>query len=173
MRNTIILILVLLVVGLGVDEYFDQANEKSMEAQFASILGQKDKENRAIRKELNIKKVELIAVERSQEYYESRADSLTVLLKTPRPLPEVVGLQGEKIENLEGALVRCKEAKEIYTKKLGLTQELVVNNEVIIEEATNLDEVLRRQVRKEKRKTFLKGFATGGLVMGLLIILAL
>lgn len=165
-----------LVLIIGILCYFLYIGGEKMNSEtnrLTSIIETNNKKNEKLEAQLYKKDLELKAVELEQAVYEAKVDSLRKELKKPHDCEGTVSLQGSQIENLEGALDRCKEAKAIYAVKLGISTEMNINNEVVIHETVNMDKALKKAYRKEKRKTWLKGFGTGGFVVGLLIILAL
>ena len=101
---------------------------------------------------------------------EQKADSLANLATLPMPCEHELELRKEELVAVRGALVKCKESKAIQTTRLGLSEIRVENQVAICDKQINVIEV---EDKKAKRKTFLKGMGVGGLLVGILVILAL
>ena len=101
---------------------------------------------------------------------ERKADSLGKVATLPMPCEHELELKKEEVRLVRGALAKCKESKAIQTTRVGL-QEIRVENQVAI--CDNLIKYHKQDLREEKRKAFFKGAGVGGLVVGILIILAL
>jgi len=102
---------------------------------------------------------------------ERKADSLGDIAETlEMPCEHALELRSREVEFVRMALKKCKEAKTIQTTRVGLS-EIKVKNQVKIcsEEIT----IHKSDLKIEKRKSFFRGMGTGGLIIGILIILAL
>lgn len=106
-----------------------------------------------------------------QSVLEKRADSLAELLNKPHSCPETVKLQKKQITSLRGALKHCNEAKGVYIKQIGLCTEMNVNHKLILVNKDNMMAIDKKQFKKEKRKSFLKGAGAGGGLVLLIFLL--
>jgi len=101
---------------------------------------------------------------------EQKADSLANLATLPMPCEHELELKKQEVEAVRGALAKCKESKAIQTTRLGLSEIRVENQVAICDKQIQVIEV---EDKKAKRKTFFKGMGVGGLLVGILVILAL
>jgi hypothetical protein len=101
---------------------------------------------------------------------ERKADSLGKVATLPMPCEHELELKREEVKLVRGALAKCKEAKSIQTTRLGLC-EMQIENHVVINETVM--RVSSTQLKQEKRKSFFRGVGAGGLLVGILIIIAL
>ena len=101
---------------------------------------------------------------------EQKADSLAHLATLPMPCEHELELRKEEIVAVRGALAKCKKSKAIQTTRVGLSEIRVENQVKICDKITTIQ---KKDMKKEKRKAFLKGAGVGGLLVGILIILAL
>lgn len=115
-----------------------------------------------LREEAMLKDVEI-------EDLEEKADSLAREGKKPMPCEHELEIRKQEVKVVREALAKCKEAKAIQSTRVSLA-EIKVENEV--ELCGQLRAIEKRDFKKEKRKSFFKGMATGGGAI-LLLILAL
>lgn len=101
---------------------------------------------------------------------EKKADSLGEVATLPMPCEHELELRKEEVRLVRGALAKCKESKAIQTTRVGIA-EIRVENQVAI--CDNLIKYHKTDLKAEKRRSFLRGAGTGGLIVGILIILAL
>ena len=101
---------------------------------------------------------------------EQKADSLANLATLPMPCEHELELRKGELVAVRGALAKCKESKAIQTTRLGLSEIRVENQVAICDKQIQVIEV---EDKKAKRKTFFKGMGVGGLLVGILVILAL
>ena len=104
------------------------------------------------------------------ERLEEKADSLANLATLPMPCEHELELKKQEVDAVRGALAKCKESKAIQTARAGLA-EIMVTNQVELCDAIRTIDV--KDYREAKRRAFFRGMGTGGLVVGILIILAL
>lgn len=139
-----------------------------------TIIRELSEENKRLQEKAKYNQIRAEVAENSMLFHEKVADSLkSELSKKDLPIEKVVGLQGERADNLEIALEKCKEAKTIYVNTVGLKEVVIDNQKQIITLESEVINALKLQHRKEKRKKFLQGMGAGGLLVGILIILAI
>lgn len=102
---------------------------------------------------------------------ERKADSLGEIAETlEMPCEHELELRKKETDFVRMALEKCKESKAIQTTRVGLS-EIRVENQV--ELCGEMKVVYKRDLKVEKRKSFFQGMGAGGLLVGILIILAL
>jgi hypothetical protein len=102
---------------------------------------------------------------------EKKADSLGEIADgSDLPCEHELELRKGELVYVRKALDKCKETKAIQTTRIGLC-EMRIENQVEITE--KVQRISSKELKREKRKSFLKGAGTGGLIIGILIILAL
>jgi len=154
---------------------------------FAVVRIQNDREDKIIQKSnerieaLKIENANIIRVsdslrnsvavlEYEMDEMEKKADSLGEIANIEMPCEHELELRKKEITYVRKALTKCKEAKTIQTTRVGLA-EIRVNNEVKL--CSEVVTIHKSELKKEKRKSFFKGAGVGGVVIGILIILAL
>jgi len=100
--------------------------------------------------------------------YLKEADSLAKIISSlhvETDCPKIVKHQSKEIVSLRAGLNECNKAKTIYVKTLGICQSIVIKHE--IKEITNdeLTNVLMKDFKKSKRKSFLLGLGSGAVVV--------
>jgi hypothetical protein len=111
-----------------------------------------------------------ITLDVQMDELEGKADSLALIAETlEMPCEHELELRKRETEFVRAALEKCKESKAIQTTRVGLS-EIRVENQV---ELCGEMMVVKKDFKQEKRKSFFKGMGTGGLLVGILIILAL
>jgi hypothetical protein len=112
-----------------------------------------------------------ITLDVQMDELEGKADSLASVAESKDlPCERELELRKGEVEYVRAALEKCKESKAIQTTRVGLS-EIRVENQV--ELCGEMMVVNKKDFKQEKRKSFFKGMGTGGLLVGILIILAL
>ena len=162
------IVIAILLVALGILAYLILKPDTSTQKQQKTIDSLE-----VINKDLLIMKDSLKkktdSLTKSQEYYENIADSLAQEASKPVSCNHKVQIQQKEIKALRGALTKCKEAKVIQTKTIGLCEEIIVNKDVQI---LSYKEMVKIN-KKEKRKSFLKGAGVGAVLGALLVLIVI
>lgn len=102
---------------------------------------------------------------------EGKADSLGKVAESlEMPCEHELELRKKENDFVRMALKKCKEAKTIQTTRVGLSEIMVANQ---VELRSEQIIIYKSDLKQEKRKSFFKGMGAGGLLVGILIILAL
>ena len=112
-----------------------------------------------------------VRLEDDMDLLEQKADSLREVAEILElPCEHELELKQRETDYVRMALKKCKEAKAIQTTRVGLAEIKVENQVEICSEKVVIH---ISKMKEEKRKSFFKGMGAGGLIIGILIILAL
>jgi hypothetical protein len=107
-----------------------------------------------------------------QIVHELKSDSLEKIINQIEQKPSRVGsLRKQQINELKTALKICERSKGVYVKRIGLKNDIQINNDVIIDNFEQLQTLDKKKLRKAKRKSFVKGLVSGGIIVTALFIL--
>ena len=103
-----------------------------------------------------------------------KADSLAKIisnLNIESDCPEIAENQSKEIVVLRDGLKKCNKSKGIYKVSLGICHDIVIKNELILVETSNMQKVSKKAVRKAKVNAFI--FGSGSTLIIIITILLL
>lgn len=104
------------------------------------------------------------------ERYKRVADSIGEIANKPLPCEHELELRRKEVRNVRAALDLCEKQKTLHVARVGLA-EMQINNEVKL--CGEMTVIQKTECKQKTRRAFFKGAGTGGLIVGILIILAL
>lgn len=115
--------------------------------------------------------VKAVRIESDMSELEEKADSLGEIVESlDLPCEHELELKREEVVLVREALDKCKEAKAIQTTRIGICETIIENK---VELCGEMIQIEQKDIKKQKRKSFLKGMGVGGTIVAILIILAL
>lgn len=167
MKKHLPILLLFLVIGILI---FTRPNEIDLSPFEKKIdsLELVATDQRQIIKGLEMQAQEL---EVSEDLHAKKVDSLSRELLKPHACPDQVRLLELKIDHLELGWQKCREAKGIYIQAANGLKDLNATMEVITVTKEEVCNAKVKNLKKEKRKSFLWGMGAGGAIVLLLILL--
>ena len=165
-------ILILILVGVVVYLIYSHKpiDIKPFEDKIDSLNIEIKKDKKAIDKLLE--KVEKQDVQEKE--YLVIADSLATIiskLNIEDDCPKIVATQGKEIIALRETVKICNKSKGIYKVSLGICQDIVIKNELILVETSNMQKVYKKEVLNAKKKFFMIGSGSTALTILILLLL--
>ena len=156
------------LVYLGIKEYKESLRTSEIASERINTLNIENEHLKKLNDSLFDKAV---LADLLMEENERLADSIGKIADSPGlPCEHELALREQEVEYVRAALDKCKESKAIQTQRVGLA-EIRVENQV--ELCGEMMVISKQDIKAEKRKSFFRGMGTGGLIVGILIILAL